>query len=242
MATMMRWAVLASILLWMGLASAQDWPTLRRTNYIAILGSQGKEMKISLRSQRHPRRYGDELAFTLVGPDSNEITSDTIPLDTSKIVSVTPKTDGLCVLELDAGWNICFVDAGETPWALVASETLPLHTIHAIERLYFYVPAKCKRFSLFALADVRGEAALIKVFGPQGQTIKEEEGEFDKLTRIQVDVPPGADGKVWSLSVLPPRIPNTVLDDVAISLDPSISPYFSKKEEWALMFGRRKHE
>ena len=143
---------------------------------------------------------------------------------------------------MDSGWNICFFDSGETPSAFIASDLHPLQTIRGIERLYFYVPKNCKRFSLFVTADVTGEAARIIVSSPDGQTIKEEEGDYDKRTAIKVDVPAGSDGKVWSLSVVKPNAPGLVLDDVMLSLDPSLPPFLSKRADWALAFGRRKHE
>jgi hypothetical protein len=221
---------------------AQDWPTLRRTNYAAILGSAGKELKLQLRSQQHVRQYGDELSYTLVGPDSNEIASGGIPLDTTKTIVASPKADGLCVLEMDSGWNICFLDSGESPSAYIASETMPLHTIREIERLYFYVPKGRKQFAILVTADVTHEAARIILFSPDGQVVKEDEGDYDTQTRIKVNVPAGADGKVWSLSVAKPKAAGLVLDDVTLSLDSSLPPYLSKRPDWALMFGKRRHE
>jgi hypothetical protein len=234
--------LLAALLAPSAAGLAEDWPTLRRLNYAALLGNAGKELRLQARSVQHTRLYGEELNYILYDCDGNEIASGGTPLNTSATIAATPKTDGLCALELDSGWNICFFDSGETPSAYVASEMVPLQTIREIERLYFYVPKDCKRFSIGVSASVTGEGARIVVFAPDGQTVKEQEGDFDKREQIKVDVPAGADGKAWSLSVAKPGAPKLYVDDVELSLDPALPPYLSKRAEWAVLFGQRKHQ
>ncbi len=227
-------------------AGVQRSPTLRKLNYVALLSPPGQPMKLEIKSVAHTRNYGDELAYCLVGNDSNEIVSGGVPLDASRTLTAQQPAsagkDALCVLEIDSGWNICFFDSFETPAAFVASETHPLHTIREIERLYFYVPKGCARFGLFVLADVAGEGARIVVFSPEGAVVKEEEGDFNTRTQIKVVAPSGTDGKVWSLSVAKPKAPKLYVDDVALSLDPALPPFLAKRADWAAQFGRRKHK
>lgn len=219
---------------------ADDWPTLRYTNYVALLGSAGKEMGISLRSVQRAQQYGEELVYVLFGPSSNQLASGDLVLDTSKTVSAAPTKDGLCVLELEAGSNICFVDAGETPLAFIASNRSPMHTIRAIEKLYFYVPESCGGFHITVHADVPREAARVQILSPDGNVVKEEEEDFDKAKQIKVEVPEAWRGKAWSIAVLKPIAPGLGLDDVVMWLDPKLPPYLSKREEWAVAFGKQK--
>ncbi|MEW6355445.1 MAG: hypothetical protein AB1696_03905 [Planctomycetota bacterium] len=221
---------------------ADDWPTLRHTNYAALLGTAGKEVGIALRSVQRAPQYGEELVYVLFGPDSNQLASGDLVLGASKTVSATPTKDGLCVLELEAGSNICFVDAGETPLAFIASNRSPLHTIHVIERLYFYVPESCGGFHITVHADVTREAARVQIISPEGNVVKEEEEDFDKAKQIKVEVPDAWRGKAWSIAVLKPIAPGLGLDDVVMWLDPRLPPYLSKREEWAVAFGKQKQK
>ena len=232
----------ALVLLLPVLVAADDWPTLRRTNYVALLGTSGKKMAVSLKSEQRASRYGEELCYMLVGPDSNELACGDIALGKSVDISAAAKADGLCVLELEAGWNVCHVDSAETPLAYIASGSVPLHTIRVIERLHFYVPTGCKRFTIYVQADVTGEAARVQVFCPDGTMVKEEEDDFDRAGRIKLDVPAGADGKAWSLAVVRPKTKGLGLDDVTLWLDEKLPPYLSKRAEWASAFGKRKHD
>jgi hypothetical protein len=239
---MKSWRMCVVLLLIAASGGAEDGPRLRHTNYAALLCAEGKETKLQLQSLAHSRNYADELSYALIGPDSNEVVSGRVPLGAGKAVAVTPKQTGLFALELESGWNLCTLDSGETPSGCIASEIHPLQIVGEIERLHFYVPKGCKRFSLFVTADVTSEAARIIVFSPEGQVVKEDEGDYDKRTAIKVAVPAGADDKAWSLSVAKPKGPGLGLDDVMLSLDPALPPFLSKRAEWAEMFGKRRHE
>ncbi|NOZ19719.1 MAG: hypothetical protein GXP25_01385 [Planctomycetes bacterium] len=235
--TVLLWALAVPLLL-----RADDWPTLRRTNYVAVLGTAGKPLNISLRSVQRAPQYGDELTYILFGPENNQIAAGDLVLDTDKTIVNAPKKDGLCVLEIETGPNICYVDAGETPLAYIASHRSPLHTIRAIEKLYFYVPENCREFHLNVRADVPREAARIQILSPEGNVFKEKEDDFDKAKAIRVKVPDAWRGRAWAVAVLKPMAADLVLDDVVMWLDPQIPPYLSKREEWALAFGQRKHK
>lgn len=239
---MKPWRMCVVLLLIAASGRAEDGPRLRHTDYVALLCAEGKEVQLQLKSLSHSSKYADELSYALIGPDSNEIVSGGVSLGAGKAVAATPKQTGLFALELESGQNLCTVDSGETPSACIASEIHPLQIVGEIERLHFHVPKGCKRFSLFVTADVTGEAARIIVFSPDGKVVKDEEGDYDKRTAIKVDVPAGADDKAWSLSVAKPKGPGLVLDDVTLSLDPSLPPFLCKRAEWAQAFGARKHE
>ena len=59
--------------------------------------------------------------------------------------------------------------------------------------------------------------------------------------RSTVDVPPGQSGKVWSLAVEEPKRAGLYLNKVELGLKPPLPPYLTKRADWALTFGTRKH-
>jgi hypothetical protein len=90
------------------------------------------------------------------------------------------------------------------------------------------------------VAGAPREAAHLVVRTPDGQVVKDEEGDYDELVRIRIDVPQDAAGKVWTLDLEKPKTKGLHADDVTISLDANVAPYLAKRADWALEFGRRR--
>ncbi|NUQ63679.1 MAG: hypothetical protein HUU20_14475 [Pirellulales bacterium] len=220
--------------------AADESPVLRKANYLAILPGGGPQRQVSLKAQQVSPAYSDALNFTLIGPDSSTITAGEVLLGEERLLSIPGKPEGLHVLELDSGWNACRVDPRGIPSAMVARETVPLHTARGAKQLFFYVPRGCKQFSVWLVADAPREGARIEIAGPDGGKVVEEEGDYDKPQRVRATVPAGCDGKVWSLALVKPKAGGLNVDDVVLWLDPALPPYLSMREDWALTFGKRK--
>jgi len=216
-------------------------PILRHRNYAALWPAAGRECRVELSARQYGTYYADQLHYNLIGPDSNLLASGDVALGAKAGLAFTPQGDGLHVLELDPGGNACLVDAGETRTALVASETVPLHTARGFKRLWFYVPRGCKRFTVGLIAQSVREGARVQVLSPDGNPVLEEEGDYDKAAKLRVSVPAGADGKPWSLAILRPKAKTLAVDDVTLWLDAALPPYLCPREEWAAEFGRRRH-
>ncbi len=218
----------------------EDWPNFRHTNYIAFAGEKGK--KISMRLECIQRgRSADWLVYRLIDPNNERIALGEIPPGESAATSFTPKQSGLYVYEIGSGLNLTTIKIERAPWAIVAVERPRLHTVKAIERLYFYVPKGLKRFNIFFNTTATGEGLAIKIFSPADVLVKEEEVGYDSTKRLEIKVPQGTDGKAWGLSILKPKAPDLTLDDVQLYLGRELAPYLAKKPEWALSLGRRKH-
>jgi len=222
-------------------AADESGPILRQTNYLAVLPDPSRKADVVLKTQQYSPAYSDVLRFTLIGPDSSTVTTGEVSLGEESRLSLPAAAAGLHVLELDSGWNACRADTGPTPSAWVARETVPLQTARGVKQLFFYVPRGAKQFSVWLVAATPREAARVQISGPDGHTAVEEEGDYDTPQRIRVQVPPGTDGKVWSLALLKPRMRGFSVDDVKLWLDSALPPYLSTREDWALMFGKRKH-
>ena len=78
---------------------AAEWPMLRHTTYVAILGERGQEMQFSLRSSQRAPRYEEELRYQLIGPDSEPLAVGHVPLGAQATVAARLQEAGLCVFE-----------------------------------------------------------------------------------------------------------------------------------------------
>lgn len=214
---------------------------LRQTNYLALLPPTGEPPQVILRAERYSPAYSDVLNYTLIGPDSSTLASGEVALGEQLSLPIPGVSQGMHVIELDSGWNACRVDPRTTPSAFIAREILPLHTARGAKRLFFYVPRGLKQFSVWLAAETTGEGARIQVIGPDGHTVVEEEGDYDKPQRVRAEAPAGSDGKVWSLAIVQPKTRGLNVDDVTLWLDSALPPYLSTREDWALTFGRRKY-
>lgn len=216
-------------------------PVLRKTNYLAVLQEASGKAGMVIESQQYSPVYSDVLGFVLTGPESNTLSMGEVSLGEQLALTFPGKTNGLHVLELDSGWNACRIVSAEAPLAYVAREIVPLHTARGVKQFFFYAPGGCREFSIWLAADTPREGARIEISGPDGRSIVEEEGDYDKPQRVRVGVPAGGDGKVWSLSLRKPKAAGLNVDDVTLWLDAALPPYLSTREDWALAFGKRKH-
>ena len=218
----------------------EDWPRFRHTNYIALAPEIAK--KISLRLECIQRgRSDDWLMYSLIDSNSERIALGEIPPGESVVTSFIPKQSGLYVYEISSGLNLATIRIEGAPWAIVTLERPRLHTVKEIERLYFYVPMGLKDFNIFVNTTITGEGLTIKIFSPAGMAVHEEEVDYERAKRIEIEVPEGADGKAWGLSILQPDSPGLTLDDANLYLGTEVAPYLAKKPEWALLFGRRRY-
>lgn len=222
-------------------AAEEPGPILRQTNYLAVLPESGRQTEVVLKTQQYSPAYSDVLHFALIGPDSSTVGTGEVSPGQEFQLSIPAASSGLHVLELDSGWNACRASTGPTPSAWVARETVPLQTARGVKQLFFYVPRGVKQFSVWLVAATAREGARVQISGPDGRTVVEEEGDYDTTQRIRVQVPSGTDGKVWSLALLKPLARGLNVDDVKLWLDPALPPYLSTREDWALMFGQRRH-
>lgn len=223
-----------------GAGEEPAWPLLRHTNYVLWEGETGQPAEARMRCIAHGyTRYADELHARAIGPKGEEIDAEVVAPGQEMGFRVTPAATGKHLFQLRAGWNLAVLDLGDRPHAYVASEQAPLQTVRAVERLYFYVPAGTKQFAITASASVTREALLLRVLDPEGGVALEREGDFDKPETLRIPVAAEQAGRVWSLSLLPPKTPGLVIDDVMLFLRAPLPPYLAKRPEWAERLSRK---
>lgn len=224
-----RWTLALAVALCAAASGQQT--VLRHTNFVAFAAQAGDEVALEARSiARAP--YADDLYLRVLGPDSATLLEQRLAPDQGAELRLTAQKTGLHVALTASGQCLAVVRTTGRPWALVARDAAPVQICGAIARQYFLVPAGCRSFSVYLESPVTGEGALVRVWSPEGTAVLERTDDFDKLTRLDVPVDEGQDGKPWSLTVASARDKGYVLDDMLLYLGPQVPPLLCERPEW----------
>ena len=226
-------ALLALVATCAGLAQEPQQTVLRHANFLTFSADEGDEVQIAVTSmKRRGYRHANDLEVSVIDSTSTLTLEQTVPLDTEQTITYRVRTTGLHVVHVSSGWNLCEAEVLDRPWALVAWGEVPVSICGSCARQHFFVPERCERFAIALMADVTGEGALLKVRDAAGNVIAEGEGDFDREERVEVEVPEGADGAAWSLSLEDPAQEELALDDVTFYLGRSLPPFLCEDPDW----------
>ncbi len=225
-----------SVLMLLGLtcvSTAQDAPTvLRHDNYLAFHADAGDDVQIAVTAAARGDMSGAPMVVTVIGPDSETALKRTVPLGTSETIIFRAELSGLHVARVEVEWNLGSAEILDRPWALVAWARVPVNICGKMRRQHFFVPEYLDTIALVLSASVTGEGALFSVCDAEGNTVYQKEADFDQQERIEIEVPEGAGGSVWSLTLEEPAAENLYLDDVQIYLGRGLPPYLAEQAEW----------
>lgn len=137
--------------------------------------------------------------------------------------------DGFCALRVRGFRDWYQVRFGGRPFAIFHSQLQPLHITGAGQPLYFSVPDGAKRFRLYVQCDSPNEGATVRVISSAGDAVLERTDQFDPVTPIDVAVPQGQAGAIWSIELANPREKGEKygLDDTVIFFSENIPPVVS---------------
>ncbi len=211
---------------------------LRHDNYLAFVGEQGEQVNLAVTSIARTI-YHEDLSIAILDRQSRRVLEQVVPLGTGGTIPYTVETAGLHAVAVRSGQPLCTARLVNRPFALVAWEGAPLWICGACARQFFFVPQGCKRFDLFVTADVTGEGATLKVLSPDDAIAVDKTDDFDKLTRVEVAVPAGMDGRPWAFTLENPQQGKLVLDDVEIYLGKQLPPYLCEDPAWLALFTDR---
>ncbi len=219
-------------------AAQQDDPTiLRHDNFLVFEAEAGETVGIAVESiPKAGYRYADELMVEVIDSTSERTLRRLLRLGEAETIEYRVQTGGRHAVRISSGWNMCAARIVDRPWALVAWQDVPVSICGSMAPQYFKVPPGVERFRLTIVADVTGEGAALRVFGPDGAVVLEETDDFDRPRRFDLDVPEGADGAVWSLTVTDPEQEGLALDDVTLYLGGRIPPLLCEEPTWAEAF------
>ncbi len=234
------WSLIALLgLLVISAAQAQEpaQTILRHENFLAFSADKGEDVRIALTSmKRSGYQWANDLEVSVIDSTSTVTLQRTVALGTERVLTYRVQTSGLHVARLSSGWNLCRAEVPGRPWALVAWGQVPVSICGSVARQYFFVPQQCEEFSIALVADVTGEGALLKIYDATGKVVAQEEGDFDSERRVVVEVPKGADGAAWSLTLEDPEQEDLALDDVTFYLGRALPPYLCEDPGWLETF------
>ncbi len=216
---------------------AQEAPTvLRHDNYLAFRASVGDEVQIAATATARGEMSGTPMTVTVIGPDSETALKQTVALGTSETIDFRAKLTGLHVARIAVDWNLGSVEILDRPWAQVAWARVPVNMCGAMRRQHFFVPQYLETIVLSVSASVTGEGALLTVYDAAGNTVHQVEADFDREEPVEIEVPEGTGGSVWSLTLEEPVAEDLYLDDVQIYLGRGLPPYLCEQAEWVEEF------
>ena len=226
-------AILALLTTCATLAQEPAQTILRHDNFLAFSADEGEDVRIAVTSaKRRGYQYANDLEVSVIDSTSTVTLKQTVPLDTEAAITYHVQTTGLHVVRVSSGWNLCRAWVLDRPWALVAWGEVPVSICGSVARQYFYVPEQCANFTIALIADVTGEGALLRVYDATGRLVREQAGDYDREERVVVEVPEGADGAAWSLTLEDPAQEGLNLDDVTVYLGRSLPPYLCEDPAW----------
>ncbi len=219
-------------------AIAQQVETiLRHDNFLVFEGEIGETVGIAVTSMRKAGFvYGDDLMVEVIDPTSERTLRRIVPLGTAEVIEYEVRTAGLHAVRLSAGWNTMHARVEGKPWALVASQDVPVSICGAMAPLHFKVLDGVESFTVTLQADVTGEGAALRVHDPDGDLVLEEIGDFDDAAQYDIEVPGGADNAVWSLTITDPEQEGLALDDVTFHLGGHVPPLLCEDPAWIELF------
>ena len=214
-----------------------DMTVIRDQQYVCVMGKKGDLLTFRLNCRKHSDRPTG-VTFTVIEPDSEVLREGLVPLLEKREFTCTLRRDGMHIIALECVGNTYDIAVDKLPFAYLASKRHKFHLCAHCKPLHFVVPGGKKRLSLFVRAGTTKEGALIRIRGPQGEVVHEEQGDYDRETRIQVDVPSGTDGHTWSVVFTRPTEDDLRLDDVVLHFDSEIRPFATPRKEWAELFAK----
>ena len=212
-------------------------PTLRQVNYVAIRVPRGSQIQCQATCLAQGNRYQDALSCRLVRPDGFVAAAIRVPPEEQATLVAKADWDGICAIEANSGWNLARMSIlQDTPYAYRSGLDRPMQTVRAWGPLYFHVPKGTKYFNIWIRASVTREGLHLTIRDPSGEVVRDEEGDFDARTKIQILVPKGQDAAAWSIEVSRPKQTGLYLDDVTVELGRHLPPFLAPKPEWATLF------
>ena len=99
---------------------------------------------------------------------------------------------GLVAVEVSSNANaVVATPLPPNPWLVVeASSRSPIHVVSRVGRLWFFVPPRTERFTVFARGGGRRENVRLRVYGPDGRLVAEGAARGEETLAVGVEAPP----------------------------------------------------
>ena len=203
---------------------AADAPTRWRGPHTCLLAATAPSRpSVTIAALSASTGYTDPLYYLWVGGDGETLVRGTMAPGETRVLQAPRLITGAQRLRVDPGRNAFSLEPS-IPWCMDIRADHTIHTINHMRRLYFAVPAGVRELPIWLDRD---EAATVRIYGPDGRLVKQQSHEEFKGVEFTVTVPPGLDGRVWSLD-------GDLSQDLSLLLPPSVPPYVAERPDWAI--------
>jgi len=222
-------------------ARADEPPVIRYTTYV-LVEVGGKPTQVAMESRAYGAMnkdytYKDRPSFAVISAKGDTLDEVDGKMGETTTLNIPASAGDFALIEAKPGNNYC-VARPEGAYGFVATETAPMNTVRGFEREYFFVPKGVDAASIFLHAFSVNEAARVLIYDPDGKVAYEGEDDFNEPAAVSFQVMEGQDGKVWSLSLVPPKNPNWKIDDCKVWLSGGLPGILSPRPEWAERLSR----
>lgn len=173
-------------------------------------------------------RYSNLLGWELRDPLRKLLSVGSIEPKATGKVSFTPEADGVYLLAVSAGRCAYCLVRSNTAVGLYAGPGHPLSVIGGAKRLYFYVPARTKRFTVTAKGHGQ-ETVRVDVFGPTSRKVNDRPDHAPP--RVREGPRRGRRTRRCHLVADADSVQKGVLEDGSVALDGRLPPVVSMMPE-----------
>ena len=167
--------------------------------------------------------YTATCEWTVFAPDDQRLAQGVIEPGKEAVIEAGAGAAGVYCLVVNSGTNVAAVTP-LNPHAALAGRNI--HLLGGCDSLSFFVPEGVMKFTVTLATDASGETASMTITDPDGKPVATvTTGKVPKIP-VDVQVPIAQSGKAWSLKV--EKGGGGVLEDVMLSLDSKLPPYWSR--------------
>ena len=177
--------------------------------------------------------YTATCEWTVFGPDDQRLAQGVIEPEKEAVIEAGAGAAGVYCLVVNSVSNVAAVTPLNPHAALTGRN---IHLLGGCDSLCFFVPEGVAKFTITLATDAPGETASMTVIAPDGKRVATATTGPESKIPVEVQVPPGQSGKAWGLKI--EKGGGGVLEDVTLSLDSRLPPYWSRTVDSLLVPAR----
>jgi len=174
--------------------------------------------------------YQTEATARVESPTGELLAEGSAPMGESATIAFEATQVGPHLLRAGAGRNGFTLDATGAKLLIPAgADGQPFEGISHAAPVYLFVPPGAQRFAVALGGQGSGETAAARVLAPDGAEIAALSTAGGMTDSATIEVPAGADDKVWALVVGPAEA--GLFEDFNVRLSGEVSPYVAQRPE-----------
>ncbi len=191
-----------------------------------LLARPGDRIRLEVHAVR-VGRYEGQVEVVVKDPSGCELAKASVPPAQSRQIEfINSKAEGLVTIECQAGRNAVGVTATGGR-LLIPGGDATVKIVAYANPLYFFVEKGAREFPVHLAGQGKLETARAVVRDPSGKQAAAVSTIERSTQRIDVRVPPGMDGKLWSVHVT--KASRGTFEDASLKLPHGVGPFLAEK-------------